>query len=73
MEALLVDADGRMKEPVNRMLAANQLDGGMRFAHGAIAQGKGETSFVPRSHMASSLAPAGDARRASRHARPGAR
>ena len=55
VEALLVDADGRMKEPVKRMLAANQLNAAMRFAHGAIAQGAGETSFAQRSHMSSSL------------------
>lgn len=53
-EALLVDADRRVKEAVEALIAMNKLEGRLSFQDGLISDRPGEQAFVERGQMLSS-------------------
>ena len=55
-KALLVDADSRVSEGVQKLIRLNRLESHFTFTHGAIASGSGTVSFAEQEVMSSSLA-----------------
>ncbi|MFM5985593.1 MAG: FkbM family methyltransferase, partial [Sphaerospermopsis kisseleviana] len=54
-QALLVDADSRVRHGVDSLIRLNRLDSCFMFHHGAIASGSGQVRFLEQDVMSSSL------------------
>jgi len=55
-KALLVDADPRVRQGIEKLVSVNHLDKHIVFKQGAVATGQGERKFTLRNVMSSSVA-----------------